>query len=51
MAQTQNQENKSNGTMNGIDLTALNAVIEAVKQQPQIAKATFGVDAVTRHGF
>jgi uncharacterized OsmC-like protein len=51
MSQTPKQQNTSNGTLNGIDLTALNAVIEAVKQQPQIAKATFGVDAVTRHGF
>jgi uncharacterized OsmC-like protein len=51
MVQTSNEQSKSNGTMNGIDVTALNAVIEAVRQQPQIAKATFGVDAVTRLGF
>jgi uncharacterized OsmC-like protein len=51
MTQTAKQETKSNGTVNGIDVNALNGIIEAVKQQPQIAKATFGVDAVTRLGF
>jgi uncharacterized OsmC-like protein len=51
MVATSNHQSKVNSTVNGIDLTALNAVIEAVKQQPQIAKATFGVVAVTRQGF
>jgi uncharacterized OsmC-like protein len=51
MVQTSKQESKSNGIVNGIDVAALNAVIEAVKGQPQIAKATFGVSAETRLGF
>ncbi|HEX9709109.1 MAG TPA: OsmC family protein [Candidatus Thermoplasmatota archaeon] len=51
MVQTEKSGTEGQGTLNGIDLAALNGVIEAVKQQPQIARATFGVDAVTLRGF
>lgn len=51
MTQTQKVGSQGQGELNGIDVAALNAVIEAVKQQPQIARATFGVEADTRAGF
>jgi len=45
MAQTTKQ------VMNGIDTNALNGIIEAVKQTPAIARATFAVEGTTEYGF
>ncbi|HKZ60479.1 MAG TPA: OsmC family protein [Candidatus Thermoplasmatota archaeon] len=51
MANAKGQSEVAEGVLNGIELKALNGVIDAVKQQPQVARATFGVEAETRSGF
>ncbi len=37
--------------VNGIDVRALNGILEAVKRTPAIARATFAVESVTDRGF
>src|SRR3989304_287035 len=37
--------------MKGIDTNALNGIIDAVKQTPAIARATFAVEGTTEAGF
>jgi uncharacterized OsmC-like protein len=51
MVQAQAKAEQASKTLNGIDLTALTAIIEAVKAQPEVAQASFGVTAETRRGF
>jgi uncharacterized OsmC-like protein len=51
MTQAHAKAEQAGKTLNGIDLVALNGMIEAVKGNPEIARATLGVTAVTRHGF
>lgn len=38
-------------SLNGIDVGALNEIIEAVKRTPAIARATFAVESITEKGF
>jgi len=52
MAQTQEKDKVvGSGIVNGIEVRALNGVIEAVKATPAVAKATFTVQADTDYGF
>lgn len=52
MAQAQEQDTVvGNGIVNGIDVKALNGIIEAVKATPAVAQATFAVQADTDYGF
>ena len=51
MAQTHAKAEQVSRTLNGIDVAALNGIIEAVKANPEVAKATLAVSAETRSGF
>lgn len=51
MAQAQSAENKGTAVVNGIDMNALNGILDAVKAAPAVAKATFAVRAETAYGF
>ncbi len=52
MAQAQEKETiVESGIVNGIEMRALNGVIEAVKATPAVAQATFAVRAETDYGF
>lgn len=51
MVHTQTKAEQVSKTLNGIDLTALTGIIEAVKANPQIAQVSLGVTAETRRGF
>ena len=52
MAQSQaNEIRKGTALVNGIDVNALNGIIDAVKSAPAVAQATFAVQADTAYGF
>ncbi len=52
MAQTKAElAQKENSVVNGIDVSALNGILEAVKATPAIAQATFVVESDTEKGF
>ncbi len=52
MAQAQEKDKVAvSGIVNGIEVRALNGVIEAVKATPAVAQATFAVQADTDYGF
>src|SRR5689334_13820840 len=49
--QKRNRMSTINGTINGVDLDALNDTIEAVTNQRDLARVTFSVDGAWEGGF
>jgi uncharacterized OsmC-like protein len=45
------KKNEENGIVNGVDAAALNQLVEAVKERPKIAQATFSVQSELETGF